>query len=100
MQTNRKTIELPRQFETPKTLPASIPTQHPLRAEYLTTKDLASVLSTPEPVVRQSRVDGKLFGRKAPEYVRIGERKLLYEASTIRDWIAAGKRGTVVGAEK
>ncbi len=73
--------------------------QHPLTREYLSTDDLAVVLSTSKVIIRQSRVDGKLFGRNAPEFIRIGERKLLYKASTIIEWIDAGRHGTVAGAE-
>ena len=91
MQTQRKTIELSPSVTSPV---------NPLRAQYLTTKDLALVLNTAEPVIRQSRLDGQLFGRKAPEFIRIGERKLVYKASTVIEWIEAGRKGTVAGAEK
>jgi len=91
MQTQRKTIELSPEVTSP---------EHPLRAQYLTTKDLASVLNTAEPVIRQSRLSGVLFGRKAPEFIRIGERKLVYKASTVIEWIETGRKGTVAGAEK
>ena len=73
--------------------------QHPLTREYLSTEHLADVLCTNKVVIRESRVSGTLFGRPAPEYIRIGERKLLYKASTIIEWIDAGRHGTVAGAE-
>ena len=74
--------------------------QHPLAAEYLSTDQLAVVLNTPAPVIRESRRTGTLFGRKAPEFCRIGERKLLYLASTIREWIESAPKGRVAGAEE
>ncbi len=83
----------------PQTISPIAEPQHPLRSEYLTTKDLAAVLNTAEPVIRQSRIDGSLFGRPSPEFIRIGDRKLLYKASTIIEWIDAGRHGTVAGAE-
>ena len=73
--------------------------QHPLVAEYLTTAQLAEVLGTSVSVIKQSRMTGLLFGRPSPEFIRIGERKLLYKTSVAIEWIESGKRGRIAGAE-
>jgi hypothetical protein len=73
--------------------------QHPLAVNYLSTAQVAEVLGTNVSVIKQSRMTGLLFGRPAPEFIRIGERKLVYEASEIVRWINAGKRGRVSGCE-
>ena len=72
---------------------------HPLSDEYLSTEQVAQVLKTNPQVIKDSRQRGKLFGRKPPEFIRIGERKLLYKASEIVRWIESGKHGHVSGAE-
>ena len=72
---------------------------HPLADEYLNTEQVAQVLKTNPQVIKDSRSCGLLFGRKAPEFIRIGERKLLYARAEIIRWIESGKRGCVSGAE-
>lgn len=53
----------------------------------MTTKQVAQLLCTSDQVIRQSRVDGKLFGRPAPLHKRIGNYKILYEVEEIERYI-------------
>ncbi len=66
---------------------------------HLTTPEAAEFLGTVTQSIKNSRVSGELFGRPAPEFIRDGTSKLTYNKQTLIEWMEAGKKGTVSGAE-
>ncbi|MCP5347952.1 MAG: helix-turn-helix domain-containing protein [Gammaproteobacteria bacterium] len=51
-------------------------------------KEAAAFLGVAEYTLRRSRTIGKLLGRPAPAYRKIGG-KVLYERSTLSEWLDA-----------
>ncbi len=94
------TLSLPDESHKPTHPQTMRHVKHPLTANYLSTKQLAEVLSASVSAIKESRMSGLLFGRTAPEFIRIGDRKIVYEASEIVRWVNAGKRGRISGAER
>ncbi len=66
---------------------------------YLTSKETAEFLGTTHQIIKNSRLTGVLFSRPAPEFIRIGTRKICYSKATLIDWIESAPKGTVSGAE-
>ncbi len=66
---------------------------------YLTSDEAAEFLGTTPQVIKSSRIGGELFGRPAPEFIRVGARKICYCKSTLIEWIESAPKGTVSGAE-
>ena len=63
--------------------------------DYITTKQLAQLLKTNPSVIKQSRSSGRLFGRTPPEFIPMGERKLLYKLSDVHAWMDSFAKQTV-----
>ena len=81
-----------------KSLPSSKQEYIPITERFLSTEDAAKVLNTSPTVLRESRSSGKLFGRKSPSYRKVGDRKIVYEAQTLIDWVESAPLQSVVGA--
>jgi len=64
---------------------------------YLTSIEVAQLFTTSPAVIKNSRNTGELFGRKAPEYIQVGTKKIVYEYKTLNDWIQSAPKMTVVG---
>ncbi len=66
---------------------------------YLTSGEAAEFLGTSTQVIKNSRMTGELFGRPAPEFIRVGTIKICYRKATLIEWIESAPKGTVSGAE-
>ena len=53
----------------------------------LNTKDAARFIGGSHFALRQSRGTGKLFGVKAPAYVKFGTKLVRYNLQTLKDWL-------------
>lgn len=49
-----------------------------MSSPYLTTQQVAEMLSTNASVIRASRVSGLLYGKPAPMFKLLGKKKILY----------------------
>ena len=70
----------------------------PLTERYLSTWDVAKILNTSPTSIKEARCSGMLFGRPAPDYRKIGLRKIVYEAQIIIDWVESAPLQRVVGS--
>ena len=61
----------------------------PITERFLSTEDAAKVLNTNPVIMREARSSGMLFGRPAPDFLKMGTRKIVYEAQTLIDWVKA-----------
>ena len=52
------------------------------------TKKAAKLLDVSQETLRQSRCTGLLFGRPAPEYLKLGRRTVRYPMQELKDWLA------------
>ncbi len=70
----------------------------PIAERFLSTEQAAVVLNTSPVVLRDARSSGMLFGRPAPDYRKVGTRKIVYESQTLIDWVESAPLQSVVGA--
>ena len=56
--------------------------------QFYTTAELAKLLKTNPQVIRQSRVDGKLFDFPAPKFIKLGKAKILYPAYEVYEYLS------------
>ncbi len=80
-----------------KEFKSTIPSTNPLCGAYISTNQFAEVVQTSPIVIRESRVSGMLFGRPAPQYRKIGTRKVVYEVAEVKKWIEDAPLQRVVG---
>lgn len=67
---------------------------------YLTTKQFANLIQCHPQEVVDSRMSGYLLGRPAPDHLKVGTRKVIYNRSDVEAWIESGRVINIAGTEK
>lgn len=70
----------------------------PVSKTYLTTAEAAEVLRITPEQLRAARSSGKLFGRDAPEFYRVGQRKVLYAMDDLKAFVESAPKLRVTNA--
>ena len=65
---------------------------------YYTTNQAAKLLCTSQEQLRDARGSGVLFGRPAPEFYRVGKRKILYALDDLIAFVESAPKSRITDA--